>query len=269
MCKEKSSKFEVFSNGFVKITKENAKNAKNAISKDPFYNRAYDKKIEGSSALFFDEYKNNDTKDKMSEILSALNTENSTRVSGDDLKDICNNICTGIGAELRNSHDKKCEINEYGIIESIYNGVKSGKTLLSYASKFCHFYSLHMVGDTAADNYPIIDSILRKVIPIYDYIYTSEFATYNEYQGGNLLYKCRVAQYSEIKEKYKEGIVGYYLDYVLALRRIRDAVNRNVEKEKQKITVTEIEQLLWWFYRGIADDVDGIKKEAREDIEKF
>lgn len=269
MCKAKRTmsgkEFDVFSNGFVKITKENAQNAKNAIENDRFYNRAYDKTLKGSSAKKFDEYKCTESNNEiLSQILSALNTENSTRVSNDDLKDICNNINNHkVEDELKRLNNEKSKIENYKIIELIYKDVKSGKTLLSFASKFCHFYCLHMFRKkdeeipAIVDSFPIIDSVMRKVIPIYDFLYNSDCNNYSNYKTQSDLYKYRITEYKKINEEI--GITKYYENYVTALINISNNISERCHKQ---VTVTEIEQLLWWFYRGITDDIDGIKDET-------
>ena len=251
------TEFDVFSNGFVKITKENVQKAKEIIESDPFYKKAY-KSVEDSSTKSFCDYKEEYKKDKKAPIslklLEQINTENSTRVKNDYLKEVVLKNLNYLGSNL----EQKLKNQDYSIIPDIYTikdeskTKETQKTLLSYASKFCHFYCLHMFDDTTiADSFPIIDSILRKVIPIYDYLYNDkEYRCYDEYKKNSSLYKYRNAEYKDIKP----SVLEYYKIYVNAL----SCISENCQKQ---VTVTEIEQLLWWFYRGIADDIDRIKDE--------
>ena len=204
MCKEKSSKFEVFSNGFVKITKENADIAKSQIDNDPFYKKAFDKNNNGTSAYMFEHQEYNE------KLIKRVNTENSTRLSKNDIEIVAGNI-KKVNINLNNENLDL----DYNVLTEVYDNCS--RTLLSFASKYCHFYLLHRKGEKAADKFPIIDSIMRKVIPIYDYLYNSDKDEYSKYKTESNLYKYRTAEYKDIQP----SVIEYYKDYFNALYGIK------------------------------------------------
>lgn len=237
-------------NKFVSITSDNAIRAMALIISNPKYAKSYAANTHSSSSELLNKLKNWDEETIIS-ILDSVNAENSTHVSQDDRKTICNNLLN-IGKE---DFEKMLKNTNYSIIADINE--KCEIMHLSFASKFCHFYCWHIIGYEKAEEYPIIDSIMRKIIPIFDCNYNYANKDYNQYKKVSLLYKYRETSYGSIPKRINEkdyGVIGYYKDYVNALQGISN---------KKGVSVTGIEQLLWWYYKDIIDDVDVVNNKMK------
>ena len=87
---------------------------------------------------------------------------------------------------------------------------------ISFASKFCHYACFYVFeGEEYQDNYPVYDSILRKVLPAY-------------------------LDYFEIKQKFD---LNNYKQY-------REAVDKVIKSSKTEISRNGFDHLLWYYHKG-------------------
>lgn len=233
-------------NGVVLLTSENVYKVLAMISYDSSYNKVYDKsakytlkrnkKIDhkncndndifnyiGSSAYWFNSLISRSEKDEeyrycLYKAVCAVDNENSTHLNG------------GKGGGRIDTWKVLCDISYNELLDMLQEEnkdlikkityAKNGRRNISFASKFCHYACRNLLTEEYWDNYPIIDGVLKEVIPYYAEKYQIE---YN-------------------KDNYKSNdVITSYNEFVNIINNL---------SKKTKISTTGIDQLLWYYYKG-------------------
>ena len=252
--------------GIVEISEENSAKTFALVRCIPAYDKCYNAAIPNSSSALLKPGKFKMEQDYVFDVVKAVNTENSTHLSNKEMEQIAGNI-----VKIKDL-DNRLEKADLSIFEEIYRGIKreykgtkSQVNLLSFASKFCHFYCWHRLSAFAAEKYPIIDNVMQKVIPIYDYIYNSGAENFDAYKKASLLWKYRNESPKNIAEKCRSseqelsGTELFYSEYVKVLTGI---------SEKTGVSVTGTEQLIWYYNNGQALPTKENIEKAKKEINK-
>lgn len=231
--------------GIVEISEENSAKTFAFVRCIPAYDKCYNAAIANSSSDLLSFRKFKMEKDFLFKVVKAINTENSTHLSNKEMELITDNVL-----KIKDL-DNRLEKADISIFEEIYRGIKrenkgakSQVHLLSFASKFCHFYCWHRLGAPVAEKYPIIDNVMQKVIPIYDYIYNSDAKSFDSYKKTSMLWKYRnkspktMAEMCGSSEQDLSGTELYYSEYIKALSGV---------SKKTGVSVTGTEQLIWFY----------------------
>lgn len=216
--------------GIVEISADNAARVFALVRCNPKYSKCYDSGIKDSSANLLC-YGFDFNEKKLYEILKALNADNATHVKDDDVKAIAHNISTMGRIKFEKALN---EPSDYEIIAGLYRNVPSGKALLSFSSKVCHFYCWHVLKDESVENFPMVDRFMKGFLPLY----------YNGDKKNDF-----------VDEMRKENKDFNYKLYVETLKQV--SCNR--------ISVTATEQLIWYYHNGMKIPS---KKEIKDQISK-
>ena len=238
LAKTKMFEEETFKdNTLVRITSDNVALAEAMIQNNSAYIKSYDRnaapteRYTGSSAYWFMQLKKYidgvcceyEYSKLISSIVDALDRENSTHLKADTHgRDVITSRIIDLGMErlielLRNPGDDFWLFDE---IAKKTTAEKGARTNPSFASKFCHFACFYLFeGGNEQDNYPILDSVIKRVLPIY----------LERFEIGNI---------------YK---IDDYKEYVKAIDAILNVVK---EREKVQISRNGLDQLLWYYHKA-------------------
>ena len=149
-------------NGFPALTKHNVDLVQFIIKTDSNYRVAIDPTNSKSSAYIFEDYKKRKSypksRDEFQEICKRIDKENATHLS------VKKGIETTANALYKMAElDADLRRGDASIVDVISKFVP-GRNNLSFASKFCAFYSLGIYGK---DNYSIFDRVLKDALPYY------------------------------------------------------------------------------------------------------
>ena len=152
--------------------------------------------------------------------VAAIDRENNTHLNADKCgrAEIKQRICEFDRVELikclKNPNYKDLKLIEE--LSRKTSALRRARNNLSFASKFCHYACYYFFPETDnQDNYPIYDSVIKKVLPIY-------LKRYN------------------INYTYKLDNYKYYCD---AIERIRKASDIEISRNG-------LDHLLWYYYKG-------------------
>ena len=214
-------------NGKVIISSDNVSKVFAMMAESPQYKKATRINDNKSSAYLFYKWKKNHTinEEDLLELLSRLNKENSTRVSGNDLEAMRDIIVDDLISVL-----SKLEKSDYSIISTIIS--KCDKTPFSFATKFCHYACMFLLDGEERDNFPIFDVVMRKNLGKYSETWE------NAYIEGKKSYLKNVEGYSSLSSIQ---LIKMYESYAKAISEL--AKMNNVSK-------TGVEQLIWYYHNG-------------------
>lgn len=240
LAKTKMFEEEIFKdNTLVRITSDNVALAEAMIRNDSAYIKLFNAnakprtKYMGSSAYWWSQmklYMSGVERDKktyrniIKNLVEAIDRENSTHLNADRCgrKDITDRLCGISLDELVNYLKNPVETNYWIFFEISKRTSSKHRSRInpSFASKFCHYACYYLFeGRDEQDNYPIYDSVIRTVLPVY-------------------------LERFEIKSDYR---LNDYMDYVKAVDAILSAVK---EREKTQISRNGLDQLLWYYYKA-------------------
>lgn len=189
--------------GRVIISEENVARVEAMIAENSRYNNALNENDTTSSKFYLtklkSELENNDYPifDTVYGAMRSINAENSTRLCLKELKELAERICKLSGQEIMQylvrptistgPNDEKYYLVKYLTRETkIYGKRKSGRCNYSFATKFCHYACMNFfAGKPEADNYPIIDNVIKSVFPKYAKVIglTSKEIKFNDYES--------------------------------------------------------------------------------------
>ncbi len=226
--------FETEEDGrLVKVIPENVYKVFAMMSLDPAYKNSMKADNGNSSAHWFGKLKICEESERegiIMEIVTRLNAENSTRVSGDDkgIKKITENILN------LDDLEGKLMRKEYSVIGKIIEGCD--KVYFSFATKFCHYACMNLLDGDDRDNFPIWDNVMKKWLGEYIPWDAKKSKSPKEINGES--------------ESF-ERLTAYYESYVDALGKLA---------EKQGVSKTGAEQLIWYFHNGDGPESKKTKK---------
>ncbi len=229
-----------------KLTRDNVAIAEAMMSYDPVYKLSIDAKagpikndkgeikFNGSRAYWMTKLKEyfvdpkNPNNCKFEEIIKwaveAVDRENSTHLNADGCgrNEITQRIINFEKELYQNLEDP--EKYDFKLVNEIAKKTITGnrsRTNLSFASKFCHYACFYIFeGTDKQDNYPIYDSILKKVLPYYLDFFKNE-------------------------EKYNFDCYKVYYD----------AIDKLIDKLKEEtgidISRNGLDHLLWFYHRSL------------------
>lgn len=110
--------------------------------------------------------------------MRAINRENSTRLSEGELKELANWLCVFSSSDILGYLEKPTSklglggetyyLVSYLKRKTTANGNRKGRQNYSFATKFCHYACINFFkGKIEADNFPIIDNVVKAVFPKY------------------------------------------------------------------------------------------------------
>ena len=145
------------------------------------YNKQGNPNIPGSLADLMIQFRETDSNDKkkllgiIQEAVKTVNKTNHTRMSGKDQSVIVRRI-NGFGKENVEKSLKNSDLDLYNeIARRTEKPEGSGKRNTVFASKFCHYACLWFFeGKKEADNYSIMDSVVKEILPEYAKAYEIE-----------------------------------------------------------------------------------------------
>ena len=218
-------------NGLVILSQENVAKVEAMIKMDSSYAKSFDINYQNSSAYLFNKlngeiYNTIDSKklkehsyQTISDIVKAINRENSTRSSKIEMEEISDRISNLKIKDFIKYLKEPKNLELFNLIskKTSYPGCSRYRRNPSLASKFCHYACFYMFdGEIEQDNYSIYDGVLKKVLPLYA-----------EKYGIN----CDEKQIEEY---------SYY----------REIVDKIIKKSKSNISRNGFDHLLWYCNKG-------------------
>lgn len=235
--------FKECATGIVEINADNIAKAIAMISSDSNYMYCLDCNKEGSSAFFFKKLFDSRVPKKEDLLLAirSINKENSTRLYGDECTEIAERIISA-GILFDSKLWSVDTLKELFAIIAATTTKKVKRKNLSFASKFCHYaaYYLYLNSDSSLspDDIPILDSVMKQILPVYAKLNTIEIADYHpEY-------------------KTEEEALAFFDSYQRIIREL---------SEKTGCSRTGIDQLLWYYHKGRELPEKATKKRKKND----
>lgn len=214
-------------NGFPALTKHNVDLVQFIIKNDSNYRVATDPTNSKSSAYTFEDYKKSGSypksRDDFKEICKRIDKENVTHLSvNKGIEITAGALCkmTGLNAGLYRG--------DASIVDVISKFVP-GRINLSFASKFCAFYSLGIYGK---DNYSIFDRVLKDALPYYAWAYC----------GVKRFTKSKNSNLSN-KNVSKSGYAGYR-------ELIDDILKKATSITGYSIRRRDFDLIVWYYFKG-------------------
>ena len=245
-------KFEMFDDGFPRLTEKNVRLINFIINNDSNYRNDSDENHISSTKYWSIKFKENPNKENLKEFLIALDKHNSTHLYTSKNKkngkynlgidNIVNYIDKNIGLENLETKIKEKETG-YKLVDEIANKANSGLYIISPASKIVTYLSRYMNND---DLFSIYDNVVAQILPYYYYEYVIK--TKLKINDKIIEEKIKIN-----KKIIKEKKYHWYCDII-------DIIIIGVEKEeKYKISRKDFDYLLWYYYKGDKDIKDDKK----------
>lgn len=173
------------STGLVVISPDNVARVEAMIAENSRYNRSLNSDNRSSSKACLDILKRElyDLTHPHPDLLTvenamrAINRENSTQLSAGELSELANRICALSSSEILEYLEKPTTKlgpsgEKYYLVSYLRKKTatskRSGRENYSFATKFCHYACINFFqGKTEADNFPIIDNVVKAVFPKY------------------------------------------------------------------------------------------------------
>ena len=171
------------SNGIVVISSDNVARVEAMIAENSRYNDSLNTNNPQSSKVCLDCLKrdlDNLPHPKYQTVensMRAINRENSTRLSAGELSELAKRICALSSSEILEYLGKPTTKlgpsgEKYYLVSYLRKKTatskRSGRENYSFATKFCHYACINFFqGKTEADNFPIIDNVVKAVFPKY------------------------------------------------------------------------------------------------------
>jgi len=186
----------------VTISADNVARVEAMIAENSRYNSAISQRNTDSSTCHLQTLLNelsrltHPNKTTTERAMKSINKENSTRLSDLELSELAERLCVLSSQEIMSYLEKpttalgpSCEryyLVKYLSQKTKDNGIRKGRQNYSFATKFCHYACMNFfAGKPEADNYPIIDSVIKSVFPKYakDIGLTSKEIKFNNYES--------------------------------------------------------------------------------------
>ena len=164
--------------GLVYLTPDNAAKIEARIHLNPRYKKTVDDSNEKSTKFIIRQLKEGKllyNKDNIEEIIKRINSENSTRMSKDEMGEIAGRIIKS--ASTKDILMKMLKEKDYSLIDEIAKPINTttkdkkkerNRSNFSFATKFCHYMCFYLFeGEDWQDNYSIYDNIVINVLPDY------------------------------------------------------------------------------------------------------
>lgn len=169
--------------GLVKISSDNVARVEAMIAENSRYNDSLNTKNPQSSKVYLDCLRQDldnlphPKYQTVENAMRAINRENSTRLSAVELSELAKRICALPSSEIIEYLEKPT--TKLGLSGEKYYLVtylrkktatskRSGRENYSFATKFCHYACMNFFkGKPEADNFPIIDNVVKAVFPKY------------------------------------------------------------------------------------------------------
>lgn len=223
-------------NGFPALTEHNVDLTQFIINNDSNYRVAVDPTNSKSSAYIFENYKKcgsyPKSKDEFQEICKRIDKENATHLS------------------VRNGIEKTADAlnKRAGLNDDLYRGDASivddiskfvpGRNNLSFASKFCAFYSLGIYGK---DNYSIFDRVLKDALPYYAWVY------------------CGVEWFTKSKNSKLSNKNVSKLGYAVYRQLIDDILKKATSITGYSMRRRDFDLIVWYYFKGDKGRLDQTK----------
>lgn len=239
--------FELDKNGFVMLTKSNAKTAQDKVdasAKEADGKKSF-KTRKTLSAIREDDLTKNDlcqlirrefqkgSSGEFLDIVKKINDTNSTRLSKEEQDCFAKYINKNKEEIL-----EKIEKGTLGIVKELADeGRETSKNRynFSFSSKFCTYISRYAFNEN--DKFTPYDNVLQKILPYYAWAYCEDKTVENF--------------------KDKENKKGY-VEYVGLIRKIVASAGKLYGAEGM-LTLKEFDRLLWYKYKGLpGEDLIGI-----------
>lgn len=169
--------------GLVKISSDNFARVEAMIAENSRYNDSLNTKNPQSSKVCLDCLRQDldnlphPKYQTVENAMRAINRENSTRLSAVELSELAKRICALPSSEIIEYLEKPTTKlgpsgEKYYLVSYLRKKTatskRSGRENYSFATKFCHYACMNFFkGKTEADNFPIVDSVVRAAFPKY------------------------------------------------------------------------------------------------------
>lgn len=214
-------------NGFPALTKHNVDLAQFIIKTDSNYRVAIDPTNPKSSAYIFENYKKRGScpksRDDFQEICKRIDKENATHLS------VKNGIKITADALYKMAGlDDGLKRGDASIVDVISKFVP-GRNNLSFASKFCAFYSLGIYGK---DNYSIFDRVLKDALPYYAWAY------------------CGVKRFTKSKNSNLSNKYVSKSEYADYRQLIDDILKKATSITGYSMRRRDFDLIVWYYFKG-------------------
>ncbi len=249
-CLYDSYEIDLDENGFLALTKNNAKFIGAVYRLDSKYRKSFDEKDLNSAFNYVIENVNKieGNYEVLKEICTRLDRENSTHLSVSGNQEGDNHGIENTAQVISKIQNLKKELKNGSpqLVDKIACAVK-GRNNFSFATKFCAFMCRFLFAKTPQEyNYCIYDNVLASIIPYYAWIFTGE--KYNRYGKRSI----------ESMFKDKHNYSGY--------SELIDTIRVEANKKYQYLTTREeFDAMLWYYYKGDDDLINSAYEIIRND----
>jgi len=157
---------------------------------------------------------------------------------------------------------------DHTLVHEIADAVKT-KYNYSFATKFCTYVSEHAFG-VNENKYCIYDNVVQKILPVYAYYYLGkdEAVKWCKVVNKNKSELRRIE--SNLEEKIKkvkpEERYNSYKKYRDLIDAIIDKVNAKDRKGLKKLTYSQFDHLLWYYFKGNSQKITEAYKVLEKNI---
>ncbi len=163
---------------------------------------------------------------------------------------------------------KRLENGDYKLVHEIADAVKT-KYNYSFATKFCTYVSKHAL-DVNENKYCIYDDVLQKILPVYAYYYLGkdEAVKWCKVVNKNKPELRRIESDLEAKIKNAKPEERYnsYKKYRDLIDAIIKEVNAKDRKGLEKLTYSQFDHLLWYYFKGNSQKITKAYKVLEKNI---
>lgn len=209
--------------GLVKISSDNVARVEAMIAENSRYNDSQNTNNPQSSKVCLDCLKRDldnlpyPEYQTVENAMRAINRENSTRLSAGELSELANRICALSSFEILEYLEKPTTKlgpsgEKYYLVSYLRKKTatskRSGRENYSFATKFCHYACINFFqGKTEADNFPIIDNVVKAVFPKYAENIVKQIVFED--------YETFVRNIDEVLDHYKQRISRNGFDHLM------------------------------------------------------
>lgn len=233
----------------VYLTLENAAKIEARIHLNPRYEKTVDDSNEKSAKHFIKQMKDAAPSDynegSIGMIIKRINSENSTRMSIDEMGEIARRIIKHASTKdiLMNILKEK----NYSLIDEIAKPINTkikdsdkerNRSNFSFATKFCHYMCFYLFeGEECQDNFSIYDNIVIDVLPDYAKFFET---------------KCDLKSFNKSKKSPSE----YYKEY-------QNCIGDILKKSGNAISRNAFDHIMW-YYTKTRKNVESTKSNSNQ-----
>lgn len=211
------------STGLVEITPDNVARVEAMIAENSRYNRSLKLNDTSSSKAGLANLKreldtlHNPSFQAVYNAMRAVNRENSTRLSDEELKELANRLCVLSSSDILEYLEKPTfklgpGEEKYFLVSYLKrkttDGNRKGRQNYSFATKFCHYACMNFFqGKIEADNFPIVDNVVKAVFPKY----AKNIVKQNDFDD----YETFVKNIDDVLNHYKQSISRNGFDHLM------------------------------------------------------